>query len=73
MKGTVAKDGRRALLCEEERRDTYKPWNLLVNGDESILSILDGESKQLVPIGIQSEYMYIRSLSHFSAEHLAFA
>jgi len=67
MKGTVVKDGRRALLWEEERRDTYKPWNLLVNGDESILAILCGESKQLVPIGIQSEYMYIRSLSHFSA------
>lgn len=67
LKGTVVKDGRRALLWEEERRDTYKPWNLLVNGDESILAILCGEPKQLVPIGMQSEYMYVRSLSHFSA------
>lgn len=67
MKAAVVKDGRRALLWEEERRDTYKPWNLLVNGDESILAILGGDSKQLIPIGIQSEYMYIRSLSHFSA------
>lgn len=67
MKAAVVKDGRRALLWEEERRDTFKPWNLLVNGDESILAILGGDSKQLVPIGIQSEYMYIRSLSRFSA------
>eukprot|EP01018_Ginkgo_biloba_P015326 Gb_08574 [translate_table: standard] len=68
FKVTALKDGRRPTFWEEEHRATYKPWNLLVRENESTFSTLCGESKQLVPIGLKSEYMYARSLARFAAE-----
>lgn len=68
LKGTALRDGRRDLLVEENRRGTYKPWNTLMSGNESIFAIFGENSKQLVHTGIQSEYAYARSLAHFSAD-----
>eukprot|EP01018_Ginkgo_biloba_P009257 Gb_36938 [translate_table: standard] len=66
-KVSTLRNGRRPLLLEENRRGTYKPSNQLENGNESIFSTLDRESKQLVPMGIRSEYAYARSLARFAA------
>ena len=54
MKVYVLKDGRRVILWEEEWCDTYKPWNILVTEDESILPILGGDLKQLVLVCVCS-------------------
>eukprot|EP01018_Ginkgo_biloba_P037724 Gb_27356 [translate_table: standard] len=67
-KATSFKDGRRDLLWEENRRATYKPWNLVTSGNESIFTTIGGDSKQLVHTGIQLEYAYARSLARFCAE-----
>jgi len=68
LKGTALRDGKRDLLIEENRRGTYKPWNMLMSGNESIFAIFGENSKQLVHTGIQSEYAYARSLACFSAD-----
>ncbi|XP_057836717.1 uncharacterized protein LOC131046903 isoform X5 [Cryptomeria japonica] len=68
LKTRAVKDGRRALLWEDERRDTYRPWNDTANGDESAFAIPGGMSKRLIPIGAQSESAYARSLARFSAD-----
>ena len=67
LKQPVWRNGRRPLQLEENRRATYRPFNQLENGNDSILTILDGESKQLIPVGIQSEHAYARSLARFAA------
>eukprot|EP00253_Pinus_taeda_P022839 PITA_22839 len=50
LKQPVWRNGRRPLQLEENRRATYRPFNQLENGNDSILTILDGESKQLIPV-----------------------
>lgn len=67
LKQPVWRNGRRPLQLEENRRATYRPFNQLENGNDSILTILDGESKQLIPVGIRSEHAYARSLARFAA------
>jgi bromodomain-containing protein 7/9 len=67
LKQSVWRNGRRPLQFEENRRATYRPFNQLENGNDSILTILDGESKQLIPVGIRAEHAYARSLARFSA------
>ncbi|KAH9295406.1 hypothetical protein KI387_038994 [Taxus chinensis] len=71
LKGTAFRDGRRELLPEENRRATYKPWNILMTGNDSLSVMAGGNSKQLVnylQAGIQLEYAYARSVARFSAE-----
>lgn len=68
LKGTALRDGKRDLLIDENRRGTYKPWNMLMSGNESIFAIFGENPKQLVHNGIQSEHAYARSLARFSVD-----
>lgn len=68
LKQPVWRNGRRPLQLDENRRATYRPFNQLENGNDSILTILDGESKQLIPVGFRSEHAYARSLARFAAK-----
>lgn len=68
LRQPVWRNGRRPLQLDENRRATYRPFNQLENGNDSILTILDGESKQLIPVGIRSEHAYARSLARFAAK-----
>ncbi|XP_057829916.2 uncharacterized protein LOC131040965 isoform X1 [Cryptomeria japonica] len=64
-KAVAWRNGRRSLQLDENRRATYKPYNQVDNGNDAIFAMLDGEPKQLVPIGLRSEYPYAKSLAWF--------
>lgn len=50
QKASAWRNGRRSLQLDENRRATYKPYNQVDNGNDAIFAMLDGESKQLVPV-----------------------
>eukprot|EP00252_Welwitschia_mirabilis_P018145 TRINITY_DN40380_c0_g1_i1.p1 TRINITY_DN40380_c0_g1~~TRINITY_DN40380_c0_g1_i1.p1 ORF type:complete len:1007 (-),score=265.22 TRINITY_DN40380_c0_g1_i1:264-3188(-) len=66
FKGLSWKNGKRLQPFDENRRATYKPCNQLESGSDSIFGVLDGDSKQIIPIGVRGEYAYARSLARFS-------
>ncbi|KAL8469961.1 hypothetical protein ACS0TY_032721 [Phlomoides rotata] len=57
-----------AFVQEENRRATYNP-SLAHSLDcsESLFLTFEGESKQLVPVGLYSDHSYARSLARFAA------
>ncbi|KAH7518255.1 hypothetical protein FEM48_Zijuj09G0152100 [Ziziphus jujuba var. spinosa] len=63
-----SKQGKKQFVHEENRRNTYMQSNPSAGGREpSVFTTFDGERKQLMPVGIQSEYGYARSLARFAA------
>ncbi|KAF5175594.1 Bromodomain-containing protein, partial [Thalictrum thalictroides] len=68
MKGFWAKYGKKHFVMDESRRTTYKNSLLSVVGSESsVLSTFDGETKQLLPVGLHTEHGYARSLARYAA------
>ncbi|KAK1400318.1 Bromo domain-containing protein [Heracleum sosnowskyi] len=62
------KYGKRLVLIDETRRETYKQFHPSTLGHEpSSLSDLDGDTKQLMPVGLHVEHSYARSLARFAA------
>ncbi|KAL1814975.1 hypothetical protein ACET3Z_017549 [Daucus carota] len=62
------KYGKRLVLIDETRRETYKQFHPSAFGHEpSSLSDLVGDTKQLMPIGLHVEHSYARSLARFAA------
>ncbi|CAK9163932.1 unnamed protein product [Ilex paraguariensis] len=59
--------GRKLFIHDENRRATYNLSNQPVVGSESIFSTFEGESKQLVPVGLHADHSYARSLARFAA------
>uniref|UniRef100_A0A5B7B3H9 Uncharacterized protein n=1 Tax=Davidia involucrata TaxID=16924 RepID=A0A5B7B3H9_DAVIN len=67
-KGNWIKQGKKRVAFDENRRNTYKQSHLPAGGREpSVLTTFDGERKQLMAVGLQSEYGYARSLARFAA------
>ncbi|EHA8589072.1 cat eye syndrome critical region protein 2 [Cocos nucifera] len=68
MKGTTTKYGKKISVIDENRRNTYNQPELLTCVYEPpVLTALDGERKQLVPVGLHMEHAYARSLARFAA------
>ncbi|KAL6217928.1 hypothetical protein ACLB2K_011145 [Fragaria x ananassa] len=66
LRGT-SKTGRKQFVFDENRRNTYLQSQPSANGREStVLTTFDGERKQLMPVGLQSDG-YARSLARFAA------
>ncbi|PRQ25185.1 putative chromatin remodeler Bromodomain family [Rosa chinensis] len=62
-----SKTGRKQFVFDENRRNTYLHSHPSANGREStVLTTFDGERKQLMPVGLQSDG-YARSLARFAA------
>uniref|UniRef100_A0A2P2J912 Bromo domain-containing protein n=2 Tax=Rhizophora mucronata TaxID=61149 RepID=A0A2P2J912_RHIMU len=66
-KDLLSKLGRRTSGVDENRRATYNLSNQPLAVSESIFSTFESEIKQLVAVGLHSEYSYARSLAHFAA------
>ncbi|KDP36784.1 hypothetical protein JCGZ_08075 [Jatropha curcas] len=62
----VLKYGKKPYAVDENRRDTYHP--LASTHEPSSLNIFEGELKQLVTVGLNSEHGYARSLARFAAD-----
>ncbi|CAA0833646.1 DNA-binding bromodomain-containing protein [Striga hermonthica] len=66
--GTPSRFGRKPFLYEENRRATYTiSLSEAVVNPNSIFSTFDGETKQLVPVGVYADHSYARSLARFAA------
>ncbi|KAM7261237.1 hypothetical protein ACFE04_026712 [Oxalis oulophora] len=60
--------GKKQSVLDQSRRNTYKQSLLSFGGRElSVLTTFDSERKQLMAVGLFSEYSYARSLARFAA------
>ncbi|KAL0362282.1 UNVERIFIED_CONTAM: hypothetical protein Scaly_1183400 [Sesamum calycinum] len=67
-KGLLSRYGKRSFMHDENRRATYSiSLSHPVASSESIFSTFEGETKQLVPVGLYSDHSYARSLARFAA------
>ncbi|KAG1355349.1 cat eye syndrome critical region protein 2 [Cocos nucifera] len=68
LKGISTKLGKKLTVIDENRRHTYRqPQQYTSAHEPPVLTIFDGDKKQLVPIGLHMEYSYLRSLARFAA------
>ncbi|CAL9130412.1 unnamed protein product [Musa acuminata var. zebrina] len=68
-KGNHTKYGKKLTVVDENRRNTYKQSLASTYTHETpIFTILNGEKKQLMPVGLHLEYAYARSLARFAAK-----
>ncbi|XP_074275582.1 uncharacterized protein LOC141599467 [Silene latifolia] len=68
-KGISMKYGKRQIVLDETRRNTYKHSCALASRHEpSVLNTFLGERKQLIAVGLHTEYGYARSLANFAAK-----
>nr|GMC53464.1 bromodomain-containing protein DDB_G0270170 isoform X2 [Ipomoea batatas] len=63
----LSRFGRKSAVPDENRRATYNITSQPVTNLESIFTTFDGESKQLVPVGLYTDYSYARSLARYAA------
>ncbi|XP_039026497.1 uncharacterized protein LOC120160130 isoform X1 [Hibiscus syriacus] len=63
----VTKYGKKHFAVDENRRDTYK-LSCASGHEQPIFPILDGELKQLIPVGLSAENGYATSLARFAAD-----
>ncbi|GMH16327.1 hypothetical protein Nepgr_018168 [Nepenthes gracilis] len=69
VKGISMKHGKKQIILDESRRNTYMVDSGSSGRQEpSILTVFDGERRQLVSVGLHSEYGYARSLARFAAK-----
>ncbi|KAK4420777.1 Bromodomain-containing protein 7 [Sesamum alatum] len=67
-KGLLSRYGKKSFIHDENRRATYSiSLSHPVASSESIFSTFEGETKQLVPVGLYSDHSYARSLARFAA------
>ncbi|GFS35952.1 DNA-binding bromodomain-containing protein [Actinidia rufa] len=63
-----AKHAKKQFSLDENRRATYKQFHSSAFGhDTSVLTILNGDMKQLIGVGLHTEHGYARSLARFAA------
>ncbi|WJZ83598.1 hypothetical protein VitviT2T_003266 [Vitis vinifera] len=68
LKGISLKHAKKPFVLDENRRNTYKQSSSIAVGREpSVLTTFDGEKKQLMPVGLNAEYGYARSLARFAS------
>ncbi|TYI39670.1 hypothetical protein ES332_A02G110400v1 [Gossypium tomentosum] len=63
----VMKYGMKHFAVDENRRDTYN-YSLNSGHEQPIFSTLNGELKQLIPVGLIAENGYVTSLARFAAD-----
>ncbi|KAH7292470.1 hypothetical protein KP509_29G070400 [Ceratopteris richardii] len=61
-------NGKRFQAIDENRRSTYNPTCALVQGNDSLLTTIIGESSHVIPMGYQMEFLYAKSLARFAAD-----
>ncbi|KAL8127316.1 hypothetical protein AgCh_014291 [Apium graveolens] len=66
-KGLLSKPARKASVLDENRRATYNISIPSATSSESIFTTFEGESKQLIPVGVNADHSYAWSLARFAA------
>ncbi|XP_042519987.1 uncharacterized protein LOC122093669 [Macadamia integrifolia] len=66
-KALPTKFGRKPFVIDENRRTTYNLSNQPVVRMDSTLMTFEGESKQLLGVGLHADHSYARSLARFAA------
>ncbi|KAL3503525.1 hypothetical protein ACH5RR_037974 [Cinchona calisaya] len=66
-KRPLPKIERKPSLNDDNRRATYNNPSQPVASSDSVLSTFEGESKQLVSVGLYADHAYARSLARFAA------
>ncbi|OWM80505.1 hypothetical protein CDL15_Pgr019785 [Punica granatum] len=67
-KGSLMKLGKKQTVPDENRRNTYKQYHPSTSGREpTVLATFNRERKQLMPVGLQADHGYARSLARFAA------
>ncbi|KAL8143685.1 hypothetical protein V2J09_016717 [Rumex salicifolius] len=67
-KGISMKHVKKTIIVDENRRNTY---NFTLSGEQdpsSTFAIFRGQHKHLIPVGLQTEYGFARSLARFAAK-----
>ncbi|XP_021753235.1 bromodomain-containing protein DDB_G0270170-like [Chenopodium quinoa] len=67
-KGILMKHGKKHIVLDETRRNTYNSYSLTCGQEPSVLTTFDKERKQLIAVGLHTEYGYARSLARFAAK-----
>ncbi|KAF7139972.1 hypothetical protein RHSIM_Rhsim06G0218500 [Rhododendron simsii] len=66
-RGALSRLGRKPHIHNENRRATYNIFNQPESRSESVFTTFDDDMKQLVPVGLNADYSYSRSLARFAA------
>lgn len=66
-KGLLSRPVRKAIVFDENRRATYNISVPSATASESIFTTFEGESKQLIPVGVNADHSYAWSLARFAA------
>ncbi|CAI9088354.1 OLC1v1022661C1 [Oldenlandia corymbosa var. corymbosa] len=66
-KRSLSRFERKSFSYDENRRGTYSISTQAVAYSDSVLSTFEGESKQLVTVGLHTDNSYARSLARFAA------
>lgn len=66
-KGLLSRPVRKASVLDENRRATYNLSIPSATASESIFTTFEGESKQLIPVGVNADHSYAWSLARFAA------
>lgn len=67
-RGLFMKHGKKHIVLDETRRNTYNSYSLACGQEPSVLTAFDRERKQLIAVGLHTEYGYARSLARFAAK-----
>ncbi|KNA19957.1 hypothetical protein SOVF_056150 isoform A [Spinacia oleracea] len=67
-KGILMKHGKKHIVLDETRRNTYNSYSSACGQEPSVLTAFDRERKQLIAVGLHTEYGYARSLARFAAK-----
>lgn len=66
-KGLLLRPVRKVSVLDENRRATYNISIPSATTSESIFTTFEGESKQLIPVGVNADHSYAWSLARFAA------
>ncbi|CAO2813888.1 unnamed protein product [Amaranthus hypochondriacus] len=68
-KGIAMKHGKKHIVLDDSRRSTYMhSYALSCGQDSSVFTTFNRERKQLIAMGLHTEYGYARSLARFAAK-----
>ncbi|CAL9087022.1 unnamed protein product [Musa acuminata var. zebrina] len=69
VKGSPSKLGMKSLDVDENRRATYNVCDQQPATESgTVYDVLEGKQRQLVPVGLDAEYSYARSLARFAGD-----
>ncbi|RZC65673.1 hypothetical protein C5167_009362 [Papaver somniferum] len=66
-KGLQSKFGKKPIVLDDDRRATYGMTSQHLVNEDSTFTIFEGDTSQLVAVGLHTDHCYARSLARFAA------